>query len=281
MIVADNGATKSEWYIADGKETHHFLLPGYNPATGTEKAKTDFLHEVSQSIKTHFKKGTLFFYSAGVSRLSPKIKMRALLTELFPNMDIFLETDLTGAARAIFGDQKGITAILGTGANAGYYDGHNIVHQPESLGFFLGDEGSGAYLGKQLLKAFLENSLPDDIANHLTISLKSFSDDWSQQLLKQPTACDYGRLASEMLAFRDHPYVIEMVTNAFNEFFRHIVSRVQHPGQSRIGFNGKVAFTFKDILTEVTKVHGFLPYKIISSPAKNLYYWHQQHSFLC
>jgi len=132
MIVADNGATKSEWYITDGAETHHVLLPGYNPATGTEQARADFLHEVSKNIKTQLKTGTLFFYSAGVGNSMVKAKIQALLKELFPNMEIVLETDLTGAGRAIFEYKEGITAILGTGANAGYYNGYSIIHQPES-----------------------------------------------------------------------------------------------------------------------------------------------------
>jgi len=277
MIVADNGATKSEWYITDGAETCHVLLPGYNPATGTEKTKADFLYEVSQNIKTQFKTGTLFFYSAGVGNSNSKAKMQAVLTELFPNMEIVLETDLTGAARAIFGDQKGITAILGTGANAGYYNGYSIIHQPKSLGFFLGDEGSGAYLGKLLLKAYLEETLPEDIASHISTTFKSYPDDWIRNLLKQPAAYDYGRLAAEMLAFRTHPFVIETATNAFNAFFRHILSRVKHPGQYRIGFAGKVAFTFSDILEQATLRHGYQLYNIISSPAKNLFQWHQHH----
>ncbi|MDZ7775085.1 MAG: hypothetical protein U5L09_05450 [Bacteroidales bacterium] len=116
---------------------------------------------------------------------------------------IVLETDLTGAARAIFGDKEGITAILGTGANAGYYNGYSIIHQPKSLGFFLGDEGSGAYLGKQLLKAYLEETLPEAIAGHLSNTFKGYPDDWIQNLLKQPAAYDYGRFAAEMLALQN------------------------------------------------------------------------------
>jgi N-acetylglucosamine kinase-like BadF-type ATPase len=275
MIVADNGATKSEWYITDGAETHHVLLPGYNPATGTEQARADFLHEVSKNIKTQLKTGTLFFYSAGVGNSMVKAKIQALLKELFPNMEIVLETDLTGAGRAIFEYKEGITAILGTGSNAGYYNGYSIIHQPESLGFFLGDEGSGAYLGKQMLKAYLEETLPEDIADHLFITFQKYPDGWIQKLLKQPAAFDYGRLAAEMLAFRTHPFVIETATNAFNDFFRHIVSRVKHPGQRRIGFAGKVAFTFSDILEQATLRHGYQLYNIISSPASALLQYHK------
>ncbi len=277
MIIADNGATKSEWYITGETEIRHALLPGYNPATGTEQAKEDFLNAISKHIKSQFNTETLFFYSAGVGNSNTKTRMRVLLESLFPDRNIVLETDLTGAGRAIFGNQKGIAAILGTGANAGYFDGNSIINQPKSLGFFLGDEGSGAYLGKQMLKAYLEESLPPEIARHVSVLFHSYADGWIQKLLKSPSAQDYGLLAAEMLSFREHPFVIELVTEAFHDFFSHIVNRVIHPGQRRIGFAGKVAFMFSDILKAVSKEQGFELYKTIGSPAKALLQWHQEH----
>lgn len=278
MIVADNGATKSEWYLTGGSETKRLVLPGYNPSTASENNRERFRNAVLANFRNYPYHGPVFFYSAGVAAERPRAAMVAMLKEMFGGAEVFVETDLTGAARALFGNKKGIAAILGTGANAGYFDGYRIVHQPKSLGFLLGDEGSGAYLGKMLLKAYLEKTLPAEIANHITSKLKNYPEGWVQQALKHPAANEYGYFAAEIMPFRNHDYVINTVKKAFDDFFRHIVSRVNGPENAKIGFAGKVADTFSDILFDKAAEFGYQPVQVIRAPAEKLFEWHQKQN---
>lgn len=274
IFVADNGATKCEWMSGEKADApHRIILPGCNPSTGSQEAFNTFSSSVKEALPVDGR-GEVFFYSTGTAKSSGYQKMLKELQTLFPGYRIHLETDLTGAGRALFGSRQGIAAILGTGANAGFYDGLRIVHQPLSLGFLLGDEGSAAYMGKMLLKAWLEETLPEELQKHFTEEIEKRDLNPLQQFYQKPSAAETGQLLTLMQKFSNNPYVEEMVDKAFRDFYHHIVSRVESGNNRTIGFTGSVAAAFIDILKQQTAKHHYVFHNIVKSPVQKLWQWH-------
>lgn len=273
IAVADNGASKCEWMIGDGvNEPVRVVHPGFNPNSAALLQEKEFVKNITSKVDRIPDK--LFFYSAGMGNEFAKAKMHSILKERFQTADISIETDLTGTGRAIFGDRHGVAAILGTGANAGYYDGKAIKHQPLSLGFLMGDEGSGAYLGKVLMQHYLRGDLPTDILrliddNHLPPRT---------ELLKSVYSNPSPRVFTTMLRVfepvKGHPYLSDIIRKGFKLFFDRIVARVEHQGELNIGFTGSVAYHFSDELALVAAENGFRVSRIIQHPAKALFDYH-------
>src|SRR5665213_2841477 len=164
ILIADSGSTKTDWRLQDeNKKIHQFRTIGFNPRFQSSKEISDAIAK-DLSIKIKADKVTHLFYY-GVACSSPnKIKIiEDALRNNFKNAQIEINHDLLGAARALCQHYEGIAAILGTGSNSCYYDGEKIKENITSLGYILGDEGGGAYMGMKLIKYYLENELPEDL----------------------------------------------------------------------------------------------------------------------
>ncbi|MEM6348268.1 MAG: hypothetical protein AAF927_30590 [Bacteroidota bacterium] len=162
MLVADSGSTKTEWrYCADGKVKQWVRTQGFNPSTTPiEQLKS----ELKKVAKANNWKSVpeIWFYSTGTGTESRKKDLKECLQYAFPKASIHVLDDLTGAARSTL-RAEGIVAILGTGSNAALHQNGQIIARNGGLGYLLGDEGSGADLGKHLLKAVLEHRLPTEV----------------------------------------------------------------------------------------------------------------------
>ncbi len=274
ILIVDNGATKSEWhFIQDNVLKKSLTLCGYNPFTGNIENKQQFFTEIKENIDVF--DGDLFFYSTGVGQKHIRTQFRNELMAAFKQANVFIETDLTAAGRAMYKNEQGIIAILGTGANAGWYDGKHILHQPKSLGFMLGDEGSGAYIGKHILKDYLENRLPKDIQQHL--STHYFNIDKAeiiQNIYQNYSGTDFGKVTFAIKDYFDFDYFNHLLNDAFEAFFTHIISRVKHQKERKISFIGSIAYAFQQNLIHIAQKHHYEVVDIQKNTTQKLIDYH-------
>ena len=159
ILIADSGSTKTDWrLIVDKDNVQEAYTEGLNPYFKTTEEVQQTINEVLllQFItKNPMEIDAVYFYGAGCSSKDKKEIIATALKSVFTNANIVVEHDLLGAAIGVCGTQAGITAILGTGSNSCYFDGEKVVENIPALGYVLGDEGSGAYIGKEVLKGYL------------------------------------------------------------------------------------------------------------------------------
>ncbi len=276
ILIADSGSTKTEWVlISNDGAKNYFFSDGLNPYFRTHG-------QLSEAIKNGVKKeisdvkiDKIFFYGSGSGNKSRKAILKNAIEENFPSAQICIETDLLGAAIACFGKNKGIACILGTGSNSCVYDGKNIVKNIPSLGFVLGDEGSGGYFGKRILNSYYYELMPED----LRIAIEQTSDMNLESILhkvyEEPQANRFVASFSKILGdFRDHPFIKEMVKKGFEAFADKQLSYFDESKSLEIGFVGSIASVYEDILREVLKEKEMQVAVIVRKPLEKLIEFH-------
>ena len=160
-LIADAGSTKITWVLqVQGQETLRCETPGFNPNYAELSVLENMvsrLPDIPAGVET------VEYYGTGCGAEANRKKIERVLRHHFPQARIEVDTDIMGAARALFGEQPGIACILGTGANSCLFDGHAIVNQAVSLGYLVGDEGSGCYIGRQLARSYFYGFMPEDL----------------------------------------------------------------------------------------------------------------------
>jgi glucosamine kinase len=279
ILIADGGSTKTSWcQLSDAGQRVYFNTEGYNPDFVDTQ---DIIASLEKNLPDTLPQGAVrevYFYGAGVSSPAKAEVIASALRHQFPNVTkVEVTEDLLAAARALLGHQPGFAAILGTGTNSCIYDGQNITYNVDSLGYFLGDEGSGSFLGKRLLRDYLRGSLPDGLGEALKQEYHLGSrNDIIDRLYNQPLPNRF--LASFAKFCYDHnnvSYCRQIVVEAFEAFFQNLV--LHYPNYQDYTFNciGSVGYNFRDALTQVANNHGMQVGKIIRSPIDDLVSFHE------
>ncbi|MDB5269739.1 MAG: N-acetylglucosamine kinase [Hymenobacter sp.] len=279
ILIADGGSTKCSWcQLDDAHNRVYFNTEGYNPDFMDTAAIVASLNQNLPSTLPREEVTDVHFYGAGVSSAQKAEVIAAALRQVFPKAKAHVTEDLLAAARALLGHKPGFAAILGTGTNSCLYDGEKIIYNVDSLGYFLGDEGSGSYFGKRLLRDYLRGLLPDGLQEVFkeTYSLGS-RNDILDRLYNQPLPNRY--LANFAKFAYDHnnvSYCREIVLEGFETFFQNLV--LHYPRFQEYTFNcvGSVGYNFRDVLTQVAKNHGMEVGKIIRSPIDDLVAFHDE-----
>ncbi|MGB8491924.1 MAG: hypothetical protein WCE64_12780, partial [Bacteroidales bacterium] len=164
-LIADSGGTKTSWCgISGSGQTEIIPTIGLNPNFVTEETLRDILSDrVLPEVKTR-EIEEIWFYGAGCAGKAMENRIKNAFRTVLPLTRTFVFSDLLGAARGLLGTRKGFVCTIGTGSNSGYYDGQAVVSNVPPLGFILGDEGSGAYMGKRILADFLRGIMPSDLS---------------------------------------------------------------------------------------------------------------------
>ena len=162
-LISDSCSTKAEWCLLDGKKKKSFDTQGMSPYfLNGDQIESVVNLELKSKLKG-IEPAEIFYYGTGCSNPNNIKTVKKALQKVFPKAAIAVNHDLMGAAKALCGDEKGVACILGTGSNSCYYNGKKIVKNSPGLGFILGDEGSGAYLGKKVVQYFLYNTYDPDL----------------------------------------------------------------------------------------------------------------------
>lgn len=275
-LIADSGSTKTHWQILTGNSTGHDIFSkGINPFYQTTK---EIAAELSSGLLPQIaepeKISEIHFYGAGCSFPEKKKTVSDALISFFPSATIEVESDLLGAARSLFQHEKGIACILGTGSNSCYYSGAEIEQNVSPLGFILGDEGSGAVLGKLLIADCLKNQIPENLKEAFFARYNFTAAEILENVYRKPFPNRFLAQFTPFLAENiEEPYIFNLVYDAFDSFLCRNV--MQYPlDDLKIGFIGSVAYFFQDVLEIVASERKVTILKVEKNPMSGLISYH-------
>jgi N-acetylglucosamine kinase-like BadF-type ATPase len=276
-IIADSGATKTDWCLINKKgEVKTVQTVGLNPYFLDEDGVLNVLKKDLYPFLDNKKVEQVFFYGSGCALPHKKQVLQFALDFFFMHADVDVENDLLGAARALCGAESGLVCILGTGASSCLYDGKQITERLPSLGYVLGDEGSGAYLGKQLISAYFSGELPEHLQKLFAQKYPAELAEVLDKVYRQPFPNRYLASFVEFLnANKSDSFVKELVGSAFDIFFKKQVLRYDDYKKYPLCFVGSVSFIFADELRKSAEKHGLAISKIEQTPLDGLLKFHK------
>lgn len=278
-IIADSGSTKSEFVIVNGGGiVDRALFAGINPVHQGKDDIAAILGEVSAWLHRSAddfrgRRPSLMFYGAGCAGVYRDM-MRTMLAGAsgIDESDVDVDSDMTGALLALFGRDRGIACILGTGSNSCLCDGGRAVSGIRPLGYILGDEGSGAVLGKMFLNALYKGRLQTGTGERFAAWSHLTYDDVIRRVYREPAPNRFLASLSPFIAgnIGDDNALREVVKDNFRLFFRNNVARYDLSPLPPIGFVGSIAWYYRDVLCEVAAEEGFTVNRILRSPLDGL-----------
>ncbi len=276
ILIADSGSTKTDWAVVDeGKVSLRHTTVGINPFhQSPAEIRRILLESLQPALPAGANVTAIYFYGSGCTpEKSPLVSES--LRSVFPHASsIEVVSDLLGAARAVCGNHEGIACILGTGANSCLYDGCNIVRNTPPLGYILGDEGSGAVLGKLFMNAIFKGFVPGHVRDAYLSWAGTTYADVIDRVYRQPQANRF--LASVAPFIREQlssePALRDLVVANFRAFFHR--NLVHYGKQREVGFVGSIAWAFGDILRDVANEEGYQVTTITRSPMEGLVVFH-------
>lgn len=272
IVIADSGSTKTDWRIVhQSGQIEQLTTIGLNPFHLADEMILATLQTVGTGFQSKIER--VFFYGAGVGSQIQHTRLFSLLQKVFTNASIVVEHDLLGAARAACGRRHGLAVILGTGMNSCLYDGEKITEHISSVGYILGDYGSGADLGKRWTSACITKA-----ADPKLIEAFYSSHNLSHDLLLQGVYAS-NRAQAFLASFapfiaqnRHHPYVATMITEAFADLFSHTLSK--YTWHERIDVCGSIGHIFRNELALVAEKNNCTLGNVIQSPIAALTLYH-------
>lgn len=275
ILIADSGSTKAEWCWVEGNKKKRFITPGLSPYfVSAPQMRQVFKEMVCPKIKNQVP-GEIYFYGTGCSNPENVKMVKGALKDVFSKSSIYVDHDLIGAARALCGHQKGIACILGTGSNSCFFNGKKIVKNSPGLGYVLGDEGSGTYLGKKVLQYYLNNTFDPDLMDRFNAAYPLTAPEILDAVYKKPHP---NRFLAEFCKFlsenRGHYMVENIIEDGFNDFFFNHIYKYRESWTLPINFTGSVAYVFKDVLKELCHTYELQLGKVIKAPMDGLINYH-------
>ena len=277
ILIADSGSTKTTWYYSDENGKSGFVYTsGINPFFRiAEDIYNDLKENLKKQIPTNIHQ--IFFYGAGVINPEKGDVIRTALSNLFPETEIEVASDLLAAARATLANKEGIACILGTGSNSCFYNGIEIVKHVPPLGFILGDEGSGAVLGKKLVGDFLKGMMPEKLSAKFR---KQFQFEYAEYLEKVYKTEKPNKFLAQFVPFLSENivenYCLTLVENSFDEFIKRNILQYDFSNNLPVCFVGSVAFFFSNQLEKVLKKNELKCGPVLKEPINGLIKYHSK-----
>ena len=277
ILIADCGSTKIDWcVIENGKVIKQIFTCGMNAVMLTEEEMAERIGSELMPELGDDAIEAVYFYGAGCINEEVCGNVANAIRKNIPSATtIDVHTDLLAAARALCGREPGIACIMGTGSNSCYYDGEKICDNVSPLGYILGDEGSGAVLGKILLGDVLKNQLPKHLCDKF---LKEFELDRMtiiRRVYKEPQGNRFLASVTPFLIQNIHePAIHSLVLNAFKAFFVRNIAQYQGYRDLKVNFIGSIAYYYREVLEEAAKACECTIGSIIKSPMEGLIAFH-------
>ena len=277
VLIADSGSTKCEWrLIASGKRTKKIFTTGISPYfLKADEIKALLQKELLPKIK-NINIDEIFFYGTGLKDNANKKFIHTVLKKVFSTAKIEVQTDLLGAARALNQKGKGISCILGTGCNSCYYDGKKILKNSPGIGYVLGDEGSGAYLGKKVIQYFLYGTFDEELMLAFNQKYNNITaDEIIMNVYTKPRANRYLASFALFLAENRGHYMVEnIIEDGLNDFFFTHLIKYRESWLYPIHFTGSIAFGFKDVIKNLCNSYEMRLGTILKQPMDGLVKYH-------
>jgi len=276
ILIADSGSTNTNWCLLHSSQSpEYFDTEGYNPYFVSSRY-------IVQSLEAHLPKNidpanirVIYFYGAGCFEdKAPTITFA--LQEFFIHAAIHVGLDLLGSARSVLGDKPGLVAILGTGTNSCLYDGKKITANIDSLGYLLGDEGSGFYIGRKILGDYIRELMPEAVRveffKRYGLSRETIMERIYSAKLPNRFCAGFTRFISESVS--DTAYTTNLVKNSFIDFFERLVTRYANYDLYTFNCTGSIAYNFKNILSETAALYNMKVGVILKTPIEGLAAYH-------
>ena len=277
ILIADSGSTKTDWCVVEkGELVQQIFTKGTNPFFQSEE---EISNEIATALLPELKTNefdAVYFYGAGCG-FPDKIAVvhRALTKHLNVAGDVEVATDMLAAARGLCGREAGIACIMGTGSNSCYYDGESIVANVSPLGFILGDEGSGACLGKLMVGDLLKNQMTPELKEKFLAQFNLTPADIIDRVYRKPFPTRFLASLSPFLAQNiSEPCVHDLVLNSFKAFFKRNIMQYENYQNLKVNLIGSVAYYYKEVLAEAAEAMGIQLGTIIQSPMEGLIKYH-------
>lgn len=277
-LIVDSGSTKAAWCLLEGDRKKKLSTQGLSPYFLNEEQIKDIVTtEIKRKLK-QVEPDEIYFYGTGCSNPGNVKIVRNALKKVFPKAAINIDHDLMGAAKALCGNEKGVACILGTGSNSCYYNGKTIVKNSPGLGFILGDEGSGAYLGKKVVQYFLYNTYDPDLMDRFIAKYNTNAVEILEAVYKKPLPNRYlAGFVPFLIENRGHYMIENIIEDAFNDFIFTHVYKYRESWTLPVNFIGSVAFGFKDVLKEMCSTYELQLGKVLKDPMDGLVKYHSEN----
>lgn len=275
ILIADSGATKVDWRCIrpDGSMVE-IQTEGINAVFMTSEQivdllRTQLLPQLGPDVKE------VYFYAAGVVSAELSKNLAECFDAVFPGCSCVAESDILAAARALCGNKPGIACILGTGANTCFYDGEKVTKNVRAGGFILGDDGSGAVIGKHFISDFVKGLLPKEIEDEFVKRYGYEYKDIVQKVYREALPSRFLASFSPFInEFRSHPHIAKLLRRCFDDFFERNIAQYDYANNS-VNLVGSVAHYYRDILEESAAAHGMKIGRIMKSPITGLVEYHR------
>jgi N-acetylglucosamine kinase-like BadF-type ATPase len=277
ILIADSGATKCEWSLAETRKKHRTVFTqGISPYfLNTPQIEAIIRNELLPGLKQYAVEA-VYYYGTGCNNPDNAKLVKKAITNVFKGTEVQVTHDLMGAARALCGREKGIAGILGTGSNSCYYNGKKVVKNSPGLGYVLGDEGSGAYLGKKVLQYYLYKTFDEELAFKFEAKYKGINAvEILENIYKKPFPNRYLANFTLFLAENRGHYMVEnIIEDGINDFFFTHLCKYGESWKLPIHFTGGVSYAFRDVVKDLCHSYEFELGQILKNPMQGLLKYH-------
>jgi len=277
ILIADSGSSKTDWCVVnDGQVVRQFVTCGMNAVLLTEEELSQRIRQELMPELDGLTIDSVHYYGAGcINAAVCSAVERAIRANIPDAVTVEVNTDLLAAARALCGDRPGIACILGTGSNSCFYDGRHIADNVSPLGYMLGDEGSGAVLGRLLLGDVLKQQLPEALCRKFMDEYQLDCDTIIQRVYREPQPNRFLASVSRFLCENiDEPAVHRLVLNSFKSFFVRNVAHYHYYKTLPVNFVGSIAYYYRDVLQEAAAAMDCTLGIVAQSPMEGLVRYH-------
>jgi N-acetylglucosamine kinase-like BadF-type ATPase len=274
-LIADSGATKAEWCLLSKNKKKTLFTQGISPYFLNQQQIADIIRKELFPIIRNAEIEEVYYYGTGCASPKNALIVKKAIQSVIKSPKVNVSHDLMAAARSLCQKSKGIACILGTGSGASYYNGKTIAKTSTGLGYVLGDEGSGAYLGRKVIQYYLYNTFDDELRARFDAKFVTSKMEILEQVYKKPLPNRYLASFTLFLAENRGHYMIEnIIEDGLNDFFFTHLIKFNEVWKMPVHFVGGVAFGFKDVLAELCDSYGFELGRILKNPMEGLCEYH-------
>ncbi len=280
IAIVDGGSTKCDWVILsdEGEIIESTHTTGFNPNIINVNIIPEELHQNEKLDHLKFKIKHLYFYGSGCGLQENKEKVKQALQLFFSNAKISVKEDLLAAAYSAYNGKPAIICILGTGSNSCYFDGQHLKLELPSLGFLIGDDGSGCALGKILVKHYFMNKLPKDLHQEFSDEFQLDISELIKNMYHNPRANAYlAEFSKFMLERKSHPYIQHLVFQEMKNYFEFQVLPYEESKTCEINFVGSIAYYYEDILRAAAAEFHLNIGEVVQKPIQKLVNYHKTY----
>jgi N-acetylglucosamine kinase-like BadF-type ATPase len=276
-LIADSGATKAEWCLVGGKKKKTIFTQGISPYFLNQQQITQLLEKELLPKLKGIKVDEVYYYGTGCANVKNAKSVAAAIKTHFNKAHIEVTHDLMGAARALCGRDGGVACILGTGSNSCFYNGKKIIKNSPGLGYVLGDEGSGAYLGKKVVQYYLYGTFDEELRSRFDAAYVTNASEILENVYKKPLPNRYLAQFTKFLADNRGHYMIEnIIEDGINDFFFQHLCKYKEIWTMPVHFAGGVAYGFRDVIKDLCQSYEFELGRIMKNPMQGLVEYHSK-----